>query len=631
MLHQNPSRVFQNHSNTFLLLLLLLAVFTPTASAQDLPNILWITTEDNAAHWLGCYGNAEARTPRLDALAAGGFLFSHAYSNAPVCAVARSTILNGAYAVTQGTQHMRSRYRVSQAFRPYVSYLRERGYYCTNRSKTDYNQEGNDKELWDECSQQAHYKNRPEGAPFFAIFNITDSHESNLFPEKVSKNRQREFIPDETRLAPSELKLPPYLPDLPEIRSDFAIYHDTMQSTDWLVGKILDELAEENLTDNTIVFYYADHGGPTPRGKRYLKDTGVRVPMIVHVPQRLRDWAPWEPGEQVDELVAFVDLAPTALSLAGMEKPDQMQGRAFLGPHRHSPLERQTVFLYGDRFDELLGMRRGITDGRFKYIRRFMPQLPAAPYSFYQFSMPGWVAWQDAWKSGQLKGRHHSIWESPQPVEELFDTDADPWEVHNLASDPKYATRLKQMRGELRATMAATRDTGVIPEALFTEVAGETTLYDYALANPESMEKARDLAFLASTRNPQHLDKLLAALEANDPVVRFWAVMGCAILGDAAASTAAPLKKKLDDPTSGVRTAAAWALHAVGDVGAGRAALLAEMNRDLRDEEAILLMNALRQIGAADDVPQAWIDRTLGNPDANEYLRRFAKRIASDR
>ena len=227
---------------------------------------------------------------------------------------------------------MRSRYRVSETFRPYVSYLRELGYYCTNRSKTDYNQQGDDKAVWDECSQRAHYRNRPEGAPFFAIFNITDSHESNLFPEKVARNRRRGFIPNDTRLVPSQLVLPSYLPDLPEIRSDFAIYYDTLESTDRLVGEVLDELAEQDLDEETIVFYYADHGGPTPRGKRYLKDTGVRVPMIVHIPQRLRDEAPWKPGEKVDELVAFVDLAPTALSLAGIEKPQQMQGRAFLGP-----------------------------------------------------------------------------------------------------------------------------------------------------------------------------------------------------------------------------------------------------------------------------------------------------------
>ncbi|MDC0935685.1 sulfatase-like hydrolase/transferase [Pirellulales bacterium] len=605
------------------------AVFAVDARAQDLPNILWITTEDNAAHWIGCYGNAEARTPRIDALAAEGFLFSYAYSNAPVCAVARSTILNGAYAVTQGTQHMRSRYRTSAELKPYVSYLRERGYYCTNRSKTDYNQQGADKQIWDECSNRAHYKNRPEGAPFFAIFNLTDCHESSLFPEKVAQNRQRDFIPPQTRLDPSKLSLPPYLPDLAEIRSDFAIYYDTLQSTDGRVGKLLDELAEQNLADNTIVFYYSDHGGPTPRGKRYLKDTGVHVPMIVRIPPRLRDWAPWEPGEQVDELVAFVDLAPTALSLAGVAKPKQMQGRAFLGPDREAPPAKQTVFLYGDRFDELIGMRRGITDGRLKYIRRFLPHVPAAPYSLYQFSMPGWIAWRDAWQSGQLEGRHKSIWKSSQPVEELFDTESDPWEIRNLAGDPEYAERLSQMRSALRKTMSETRDSGVIPEALFAEVAGDASIYDYTSEHPGEMRNALDLAFVASDGDPGRLDELVAALESKDPVLRYWAATGCAVLGNAASSTAAKLKHRLDDPASAVRTAAAWALYAVGDIGAGRAALIAELNRELRDEEVILLLNAISHAGATDDVPQAWIDRITGNPKANEYLRRFAERIAS--
>ena len=208
--------------------------------------------------------------------------------------------------------------------------------------------------------------------------------------------------------------------------------------------------------------------------------------------------------------------------------------------------------------------------------------------------MPGWIAWQNAWKSGQLTGRHRTTWESPQPVEELFDTEADPWEIRNLADDPKYATRLKQMRSELQSTMAATRDTGVIPEALFAEVAGEATLYDFAAEQPERMRKALDLAFLASEGSIENLDKLIAAFEAKDPVLRYWAVTGCAILGDAASSAAARLKNQLADSTSAVRTAAAWALHAVGDVGAGRAALLAELRKDVRDEEAILLVNALR-------------------------------------
>lgn len=360
----------------------------PTEAPKPVrPNILWITSEDNAAFWLGCYGNADAHTPRLDALAAQGLRFDRAYANGPVCAVARSAILNGAHAVTQGTQHMRRRHPIPALFQPYVTFLRERGYYGINNSKTDYNFRGDDRAIWDECSNRAHYRNRAAGQPFFAIFNLTISHESQLFPENVRQNRAKGLIPETPRVNPQHLTPPPYVPDLPEMRADFAVYHDLMTALDTQVGQLLDELQAEGLAEDTIVFYYADNGGPTPRGKRYLEDTGTRVPLLVRIPPRWQSLAPFRPGTVVTEPVSFVDLATTLLSLVGLEKPASMQGRAFLGPHRQPPADDAVVFLYADRVDEIYGMSRGLTDGRFKYIRRFTPHLPAAPYSQYALGM----------------------------------------------------------------------------------------------------------------------------------------------------------------------------------------------------------------------------------------------------
>ena len=212
--------------------LLSCALCISALTAADKPNILWIVSEDNDAQWLGCYGNKQAQTPNLDRLAENGVQFNNAYSNAPVCAVARSTIINGAYAITQGTQHMRSRHKIPSKYLPYVSYLKEQGYYCTNRSKTDYNFEGNDKAMWDQCSGSAHYKTRPDGSPFFAIFNLTVSHESSLFPDRIAINREKDLIPQKPRVKPADVDLPPYLPDLPEIRSDIAIYHDNITALD---------------------------------------------------------------------------------------------------------------------------------------------------------------------------------------------------------------------------------------------------------------------------------------------------------------------------------------------------------------------------------------------------------------
>lgn len=254
--------------------LLLVAILTFSSRllpAADMPNFLWIVSEDNSSQWIGCYGNTQAQTPRIDALAKDGILFEHAYANAPVCAVARSTLLTGMYAVTQGTQHMRSRYPIPSRYRPYVEYLRHAGYYCTNNAKTDYNIAGKDASWWDESSNKAHYSHRPAGVPFFAVFNIELTHESQLF-----ENR-----PGPQRIAPADIILPPYVPDLPEMRSDFARYHDRITAMDHRVGELVDELARAGLADDTIVIYNSDHGGVTPRGKRYLEETGVRVPFVV--------------------------------------------------------------------------------------------------------------------------------------------------------------------------------------------------------------------------------------------------------------------------------------------------------------------------------------------------------------
>lgn len=540
--------------------LFLILSLAATAFAE-LPNILWITSEDNAAHWLGCYGNKQASTPRLDKLAAEGIRFTRAYSNAPVCAVARSTILNGAYATSMGTQHMRSRHPIPASFRSYVSHLREIGYYCTNNSKTDYNFKGNDAAIWDECSGKAHYRKRPKDKPFMAVFNLTVSHESSLFPETVRKHRKKGIIPESPRVNPADIILPPSQPDLPEMRSDAAIYHDCITAMDRQVGKLLDELKNQGLADTTIIFYYSDHGGAMARGKRYLEDSGVRVPMIVHLPEKWRHLSPFAPGSVVEEPVAFVDLAPTVLSLAGIATPASMQGRAFLGKHRAAP--REFEFLFGDRFDDIPGMRRAITDGEFKYIRCFSPYLPGAPYSSYAFGQPSWKAWKEAAAAGKLSGYHDEIWQATQPVELLFDLKSDPWEIHNLAAKPELAERLKAMRGKLRETMINTRDSGVVPEEMWKQLAADGTIHGYVANAGEDHAAWVDLAFMATSGSIT--TELEAAFESPSPVARYWAGSSGLFHPGKAVHLAGKLKKLAEDSSPVVRRRAAEALAAIED------------------------------------------------------------------
>ncbi|MCU0748440.1 MAG: sulfatase [Akkermansiaceae bacterium] len=529
--------------------------------ADERPNILWITSEDNASHWLACYGNKDASTPVLDSLAAGGLKFTHAYSNGPVCAVARSTILNGAYAVTQGTQHMRSRYPIPASFKGHASYLREMGYYCTNNSKTDYNFKGNDASIWDDCSGKAHYKNRPPGKPFFAIFNLTITHESNLFPDVVQRNRKGGVIPDPPRLDPKTLQLPPHQPDLPEFREDTAIYHDCVTAMDKQAGGILKELRERGLAEDTIVFYYSDHGGATARGKRYLQDTGVRVPLIIHLPEKWRHLSPFKPGQAVGEMVSFVDLAPTLLSICGMPTPGSMQGRAFLGKHRKSPPEDESVFLFADRFDESPGMRRAITNGRWKYIRCFSPHLPGAPYCEYPLGQPSWKAWQRAAADGKLQGHTAELWKIPRPVEYLYDLDSDPWEIRNLAEVAAHQSQLEMMRNQLSHKMKETRDSGVIPETMWPEILKTTTLHEHVEKHLPQHPEWVNLAFAATAKD--FSPDLVKALGSRSEVLLYWAAMGCLFHAKEAAAAKDMLIPLKDHPSETVSKAAAMALDAI--------------------------------------------------------------------
>ena len=593
--------------------LLIFLSLSSSLLAQERANILWITSEDNSSDWIGCYGNKQSQTPHIDALAKQGFLFEHAFSNAPVCAVARATILMGAYSPTMGTQHMRSRHEIPKTYRPNVEYLRAAGYYCTNNGKTDYNFKGNDNSYWDESSDKAHYKNRPEGKPFYAVFNITTSHESSLFDDKPAEPK---------RLKPEQIHLPPYLPDLPEIRKDMARYHDSITHMDAQVGKVLDELEKAGLADNTIVIYCSDHGGILPRGKRYLENTGVKVPFIVRIPEKFQNLSPFKPGERVTEPISFVDISPTLLSLASLEKPSQMQGRPFLGTKRIEPAADEMEFLFADRFDELYGLRRGLTDGKWKYIRNFNPDFSTAPYSFYQFGQPGWRAFQKAWQDGKLNQLHKTLWEAPGTSEQLYDLSADPWEINNLAANPNHAEKLAALREKLKATMKEVKDTGLIPEPLFATI-GNPTIAAYVGSEEFDVEKIADIAFTATQGDMENLPRLRAAIASSDPTERYWGVLGLRLLGEKATSEADSVLTLLKDKHAGIRTTAAQALNAMGKKDIAAQALIADFSSEMDSSSLLNLLNTLRRLDLLDQLPKNWANGKNIKEGSQEYIQRF--------
>lgn len=590
---------------TLLALSFLLAI--GAGAAQDRPNILWLTSEDNSYHWIGCYGGELARTPNIDRLASRGIRYEYAYANAPVCAVARFSLITGRYACSMGTQNMRSRYPIPSRFRTYVSYLREAGYYCTNNSKTDYNFATKDAGHWDESSGQAHWKNRPADKPFFAIFNTTTSHESCLFPKKTASFRQKGLIPAEPSRDPASVTLPPFLPDTPEIREDWATYLDVITAMDGQIGARLQELEEAGLADDTIVFYYGDHGGVLPRSKRYVYDSGTHVPMIVHLPEKWAHLATDPSGSVSRRPVSFIDLPPTLLSLAGVPVPEAMQGRAFLGQGAREA--EPYVFLFGQRFDSrMLRFVRAVTNGRYRYIRNFHPHRHRGILTGYPHGHKGWQSFYALHQAGKTAGPQASFWKRPQPVEELYDTQADPWEVTNLADDPASRERLRTMRSAVLDTMREIRDTGLVPESMYPGISAESTVFDYVQDPAFPYDRVLELA-LAAGDGSATLKRLHQSMTDEHPVIRYWGALGCTIRGEGTEATRSRLAALLLDPVPGVRVAAAEALIVVGDPEEGVAGLVSVLEETNDAVVTLEALNIARALNVTRRIPREVYDR----------------------
>jgi N-sulfoglucosamine sulfohydrolase len=519
------------------------------------PNILWIVSEDNCPY-LGCYGDAFATTPNLDRLAAQGFLYTHAYSNSPVCAPARNAIITGAYAASNGNEQMRSNYRKSEMVRTYAEYLHEAGYYCTNNSKTDYNTSDIDPaKIWDESSNKAHYKNRPAGKPFLAVFNLMTSHESSIHSSRPD---------DQLRHDPTKVNLPPYHPDTREIRHDWAQYYDVMEEMDAQVGKLLQELGESGLADNTIVFYYGDNGGVLARSKRYVYESGTHVPLIIRIPEKYKDLYPVKgPGAKVGRLVTLMDLAPTLLSIAGVKVPEYMQGKAFLGTQKTK--DPEYVFMTRGRMDERYDQSRAVRDQKYRYIRNFMPFRIYGQHLDYLFTAPSAKSWETAYREGKCNAVQSVFWNT-KPIEELYDLDQDPWEIHNLAGDPAYQNVLERMRKSLTQWMIEIKDVGLIPETDYDVYAGKQSMYDYMRTDSCPLPILIQAVGWATLGRPEDIKTGVSYLRNRNAGIRYWGVTGLLIRKEQSKSALAELKEAGNDPSAAVATLAAEALYGMGEM-----------------------------------------------------------------
>jgi len=438
------------------------------------PNILWIVTED-ISPTLSFYGDRTAKTPHLDKLAAESMIYDNAFATVGVCAPARSSIITGMYPTTIGTMHMRTgndvfswgkrEYKTSEQtgrndlsgnpirqysvvlpedVKCYTEYLRAAGYYCTNNAKTDY-QFAAPVTAWDQNNNKAHWRNRLKGRPFFSVFNIGTTHESRLWRNDTLK----------LTVSPENVKVPPYLPDNLATRKTIARHYSNVELMDAEVGEIIEQLKKDGLYDNTIIFFYSDHGGPLPRQKREIYDSGLRVPFMI------KDINSRTQGNS-DRMISFVDLAPTMLSLAGIEAPGYMEGKAFLGTYESE--ERQYIFGSSDRFDEYTDRIRVVRNKQFLYVKNDFPELSKYKDLAYRKNIPMMPVFLDLMKNNNIDDVE-KIWFDTKTKEELYDCKADPHNIKNLADKPEYAPILKEMRIFFNQHMLERQDLGKIPEA----------------------------------------------------------------------------------------------------------------------------------------------------------------------
>ena len=569
----------------FISLFTIVPCMLPSVVMSEQPNIVWISCEDISPH-LGCYGDPHAITPNLDQLAQEGTRYTNAFTTAGVCAPCRSAIITGMYQNSIGTHHMRCNATLPTWLKPFPVYLREAGYYCTNNSKTDYQfSKPAKKEIWDICGAKGHWKNRPQKSqPFFAVFNFTGCHESGIASESKYNSVTEDLLPSQ-RQNPKELTtLPPYYPDTTITREDWKRNYELITAMDAWAGDLIQQLKDAGEYDNTIIIYWSDHGVGLPRAKRWLYDSGTHIPLIIRVPAKFQKSLDISSLATDNQLISAVDFAPTVLNIAGIDPPSYLQGRAFLGLHLSPPRK----FVYGarDRMDERYDIIRTVRGPQYRYIRNFEP---LKPYYQYMNTPEKGATMQEIRKkeaSGQLDPVMALFSAHEKPVEELYDTHADPFEIHNLADDPAFSQRLSEMRHALSEWQNEIGDVGLIPEAeieILEQDAGSRFAILQSTTKNSSTEKRLallvDIATSAS-EGPASIPKLLDALQNEDASIRYWAATGIGNIGPAATSTLKRVVESLNDPSPSVRIAAARAVAKLGSPEEALPVLEAELQSD---------------------------------------------------
>lgn len=530
MIQQSIASQLESRMLRHLPIVLHLCLMASFASAADRPNIVWLVSEDNSLHFMKQFDPHGAPTPRIAELAAHGLLFENAFSNGAVCSVARTTLATGCYGPRIGTQYHRKSVSVPlpDDVRMFPEYMRKAGYYTANNSKTDYNAISG-KEVWDNSSRKASWRNRKADQPFFYMQSFSVCHESCLhFSAKQMQNQK-------TETDPATVFVPPYHPQTPTFKYTYARYHDRIMDMDRQIGKVVDELTKDGLLEDTFIFYFGDHGGVLPRGKGYAYESGLHVPLVVRIPDKWKHMVDAKPGSRQKGFVSFVDFGPTTLHLAGIDVPASVDGTPFLGDGiSQADLDsRDEAFGYADRFDEKYDHVRTLRKGKFEYVRNYQPFNFDGLQNNYRYKMLAYQEWRNLYEAGKLNALQSQFFET-RPAEQLFDIEADPHETKDLAKDPKYAATLQELRGRLTEWVKSMPDLSMYPESV---------LADYAFENPVEFgqQKKQNIADIVDVANLNLVPFADAkagiekGLQSTDPSIRYWALIACSSHGKAAA------------------------------------------------------------------------------------------------
>lgn len=571
----------------FLIVIFLSPFIIFSQEVQKAPNILWISTEDHNPA-IGAYGDEYAHTPNLDQFASQGIVYQNAFVSSPICAPARSAIITGMYATSLGTQNLRSDVPIPDFIKTLPEVLQQNGYYTTNNSKTDYNFD--DSGRWDESGGDAHWRNRKDQSqPFFSVFNLGVSHEGkeNVFDDSY-------FEGLDERRDPEKAELPPFFPNTPEMKNLWARYYDLISVVDQQFQGILDQLEADGLDDNTIVIFWSDHGFGLPRYKRWLNSTGLEVALIARIPEKYQGLIDMAPGSSSDDLVCLVDLAPTMMSLAGIPIPKYMEGVPFLGPKAEHP--RSHFIAHRDRADDVYDMARAVRTKDYMYVRHYYPHLPYIQNALiFGDQKRSYAELKRARKDGELPVEGEAMFR-PRAREELFDIRKDPYELDNLAGDPKYNFVIKSMRNYLNKWEMETRDAGFLQEGEMMLRAGDSSVYEMT-HDPQKYQlmRIKSSADMVGDENIP-ISALNTILVDGDPAVRYWGLVALNGRLDEAWKLKDLIEENLESKSPTTAIKAAEVLCNIGESEKGLNVLGKYLKSD-RDWMVLQAAISIRQLG----------------------------------